>query len=194
MKRASLLIPRFLQNCGIENAVAPIRDRSGQLHARMNGNEGTADIGKFSLTLYPYIEGESDWGMSLSAAQWRDWGSIMRSIHDGRLSRRNSPTTVPHEVFAVKWLEKIERVEARLDARRLSRVAAMVAQIWRDNADVIDYAAGAISLWARGCKTSRPHSSSATPIFTRRISSLTMPARFTLSIGMRRCWRQRNAT
>lgn len=135
VNRASLLVPHFLKNRGIENVVAPIRATSGQLHAPMMDN---ADHEDFALMLYPYIEGESDWRMSLTAAQWRAWGRIMRSIHDAGIPRQLADE-VPHEVFAVKWLDKIERVEAVL-ARGVyeGAVAEMVAQIWRDHADVID--------------------------------------------------------
>lgn len=135
VNRASLLVPRYLQNCGIENAAAPMREKSGQLHARMNGNERNAD---YTLMLYPYIDGESDWAMSLTTAQWRDWGSIMRSIHNAAVPLELADE-VPHEVFAVKWLDKIERVEAVLTRGDYAgAVAAAVARIWRDNAEVIN--------------------------------------------------------
>ncbi|MCY3865954.1 MAG: aminoglycoside phosphotransferase family protein [Chloroflexi bacterium] len=135
VNRASLLVPRYLQNGGLENVAAPMCQESGQLHAWMIGNEDTAD---YALMLYPYIEGESDWNMSLTAAQWRDWGRIMRSIHDAAVSRELADE-VPHEVFALKWLDKIELVEAILtNGNYEGAVAETVARIWRDNADVID--------------------------------------------------------
>lgn len=132
VNRAPLLVPRYLQNCGIENVVAPIPDESGRLFARISANK------QFVLMLYPYIEGESDWNMSLTAAQWRDWGSVMRSIHDAAVPMELADE-VPHEVFALKWLDKIERVEAVLGRGDYEgAVAETVAQIWRENTDVID--------------------------------------------------------
>ncbi len=138
VNRASLIVPHFLENYGIENVVAPIRGESGQLHARLNGNAGNADKADYALMLYPYIEGNSDWNMRLTAAQWRDWGRIMRSIHDASIPLALADE-VPHEVFALKWLDKIERVEALLTrGDHAGEVAAKVAQIWRDNAELID--------------------------------------------------------
>lgn len=138
VNRASLIVPDYLQNCGLENVVAPIRGESGQLHARLNCSAGNGDKADFSLMLYPYIEGESDWNMRLTAAQWRDWGRIMRAIHDAAIPLKLADE-IPHEVFALKWLDKIERVEGVLTrGDHGGAVAAKVAQIWRDNADVID--------------------------------------------------------
>lgn len=135
VNRASLIVPHFLENCGIDNVVAPIRADSGQLHARLNGNAGNADN---ALMLYPFIAGESEWDMRLTSAQWRDWGRIMRSIHDAPIPLALADE-IPHEVFALKWLDKIERIEAVLTrGDHEGEVAATVAQIWRDNADVIN--------------------------------------------------------
>ena len=132
VNRASLIVPRFLERCGIKSAVAPIREMSGRLHARMKGESN------YALMLYPFVAGKSDWNMSLTAAQWRDWGCLMRSIHNAAIPLELADE-VPHEVFALKWLDKIERVEAVLTrGDHAGEAAAAVAQIWRDNAELVN--------------------------------------------------------
>ncbi len=129
---ASLLVPRYLAKSGNGSVAAPIPAKSGRLYARISDN---AD---FALTLYPYITGESRWNMSLKPAQWRDWGRIMRSIHDASLPPELA-RDVPHDVFALKWLYKIKQVEEALErGDHKGEAAAAVAQLWRDKAGLID--------------------------------------------------------
>lgn len=132
VNRAALIVPRYLLNCGINSVVAPIPVKSGGLYARIHANED------FALMLYPFLRGDSHWDMPLTAAQWRDWGRIMRSIHDASIPPELA-RYVPNEAFAQKWLEELERVEA-LQARGeyKGEAAEAVAQIWRENANVID--------------------------------------------------------
>ena len=130
-KPASLIVPHFLHGLGIENVVAPPRTTSGQLFAGMDD---------FTLALYPYLHGESAWDMSMPAEQWRAWGEIMRSIHDAAVPPQLAKD-VPHEVFAVKWLDTLARVEDVLARGAYSGdVAEAVAQIWREKADEIELA------------------------------------------------------
>ncbi len=130
-KLASLIVPRHLRSCGVNNVVAPIPAISGRLHARLED---------FALMLYPYIQGKSEWAMALTAAQWREWGAIMRSIHEAPLPAE-IVQDVPREVFAVKWLEKIERVEEILRRGAYEgEVADAVGKIWRAKSDVIELA------------------------------------------------------
>lgn len=126
---ASLTVPRHLRNCGIKHVVAPIPTRAGRLFARYD---------EYALMLYPYIHGLSEWNMSLTPTQWREWGMVMRAIHAASVP----PTLavdIPSDVFALKWLDKIDRVEDALARRAYAGgVAATVAGIWRAKADVID--------------------------------------------------------
>ena len=130
-KRASLIVPHYLRSRGIENVVAPLQTTSGQLFAHLNN---------YALLLYPFVHGESAWDMSLSDAQWRDWGKIMRSIHDASITAK-LVQAVPQEVFATKWLDKLARVEDVLARGEFEgEVAAAVAQIWHSNAAEIELA------------------------------------------------------
>ncbi len=123
--RAALIAPTELLRAGIEQPVAPLATSAGEL--QVAGED-------FDLILYPFIEGESAWGMSLTAAQARQWGEIMRRIHDAPLSLALTDA-VPREVFGLKWLPAVDRVEAivaRSDYR--GAVAEAMARCWREMA------------------------------------------------------------
>lgn len=129
---ASLLVPRYLAESGISSVVAPIPAKTGRLYARIS------DSVDYAVMLYPFIAGESQWNMSLKPAQWRDWGRIIRSIHDASLPPELA-RDVPQEVFAQKWLDKINRVEDVLErSDHKGEAAAAVAQLWRDKAALIN--------------------------------------------------------
>jgi spectinomycin phosphotransferase len=128
-KLASLFVPHHLRNCGVKNVVAPIPANTGQLYAL---------LGEYTLMVYPFVHGKSEWNMALTAAQWREWGALMRSIHDAPIPAR-LVEAVQREVFAVKWLDTIESVEAAIAHRAYAgEVADSVAGIWRAKSDVIE--------------------------------------------------------
>lgn len=122
---ASLIAPRELNRLGIAQPVAPIPTQSGALHA------AGAD---FNLILYPYVQGDSAWGMPLSPSQACQWGEIMRRIHCAPLTAAIRQH-VPRDSFGTKWLPTLDQVEdsvASGDYR--GRIAAELAQIWRERA------------------------------------------------------------
>ena len=128
-KAAALHAPRYLRGLGIRHVVAPLPALSGDLTAQIDSD--------FWLTVYPYIEGESAWNLTLTAAQWRDWGRIMRAIHAAPLPAHLNDI-VQREAFGEKWLRQIETVESAIDAGDFEgEIADAVAASWRGNADAI---------------------------------------------------------
>lgn len=124
VNEAALLVPQFLRRRGLRNAVAPLPTTSGQLFARADA---------YALTLYPFIEGKSRWDMSLTPTQWRDWGAIMAAIH-GAAIPPSLTSAIPRAAFALKWLEKLARVEGALARGRFQHaIAEEMALIWRQN-------------------------------------------------------------
>ena len=125
---ASLAAPHYLLNLGIDGAVAPLVNESGGLHTALAG---------FALALYPFVEGKSEWGMSLSGDQWRRWGGIMRAIHSAPINSTLAES-VAREAFGEKWLDKLDTVQAALARGAYAGdVAEAVAGLWRENAHEI---------------------------------------------------------
>ena len=122
-RKAALIAPHELERLGILPPVAPMPTLNGDLLAAGPG---------FDLILYPYIAGQSAWGMRLTAAQARQWGQIMRRIHSAPLSEALA-LGVPREVFGVKWLAEMDRVAAIISRGGFrSPVAARLANCWRE--------------------------------------------------------------
>ncbi|MCY4145708.1 MAG: aminoglycoside phosphotransferase family protein [Chloroflexi bacterium] len=129
LKPAVLYVPHHLRRLGIEAVVAPLATQTGGMSAPVNA--------EFSLILYPFVAGRSAWGMQLPLAQWRDWGKIVRAIHDAPVGSQLAQM-IEREVFGLKWLPGIARVERAMEAGAFKHEAArQVANIWREQADAI---------------------------------------------------------
>ena len=126
---AALHIPRHLHSLGVQAAVAPLPTQSGSLFAPVND--------EFSLIVYPYIAGESAWETPLTPAQWRDWGRIMRAIHDAPISSQLAQQT-QREVYGIKWLDAIGKIERHIEIGDYRHaIAKSLAAVWRENAEDI---------------------------------------------------------
>ena len=68
--------PRFLNDQGLIQVVAPIPTRSNELSAR---------IESFSLILYPFIEGRTGMDQGMTLAQWAEFGAVLRQVHAAQL-------------------------------------------------------------------------------------------------------------
>lgn len=139
--RASLTVPHYLRVNGVESVVAPLAAISGALFAELDG---------YSLILYPWIEGESKWGKTLSRRQWRAWGAIMRAIHRAGLSEALR-AQLPEEQYGKRWLRRFERVGRAVErSHQPHAFADELAALWRQKAAKIEQArARYLSLGAR---------------------------------------------
>ncbi|MCY4465679.1 MAG: aminoglycoside phosphotransferase family protein [Chloroflexi bacterium] len=129
LKQAALLVPQTLQRLGIEPVVAPLPTLAGGLSAPVDD--------AFSLILYPFVLGRSAWDKPLEPAQWRAWGEIVRAIHNAPVSSQLAQV-VEREVFALKWLPNIARVERAMRKGSFkSQAAKRFAMIWQEQSDEI---------------------------------------------------------
>ncbi len=125
---AALAAPDYLRRLGIDSAVAPHATESGCLHTTLDD---------FALLLYPFVAGKSEWDMALSGDEWRRWGGIMRAIHNAPI-KPTLEQSVPREVFAEKWLDKLQAVETAFAQEAYAGdIAQVVARLWRENAHEI---------------------------------------------------------
>lgn len=70
---ASLAVPHFLHQSGIDEIVAPLPSRSGALAVPF--------AGAFHAILYPFVEGRVGAQGGLSPAQWTQLGGVMGRVH-----------------------------------------------------------------------------------------------------------------
>lgn len=74
----TLAIPRALQDGGVQNVVAPLRTTDGALWC---------NVGKYRLTLYPFIQGGNAKVVGLTDPQWVEMGEAMQAIHSSGIAR-----------------------------------------------------------------------------------------------------------
>lgn len=72
----SCLVPGYLREQGIEAVVAPLPTKRNALWTR---------VGKWTLILYPFIDGDAGFHMDMSDGNWREVGSIFSQIHGVQL-------------------------------------------------------------------------------------------------------------
>jgi spectinomycin phosphotransferase len=102
---ASLLVPRYLKDSGIEQIVAPLPTVARRLWC---------EAGAFSAILYPFVNGTDGMTLGLSEAQWVEYGAVLRRIHSTQLPSE----LLPHarrEAFTPKWRETLNEIVRRME-------------------------------------------------------------------------------
>ncbi len=126
---SAVRVPRFLNDAGIAEVVAPLPTRSGALWAA---------LGEYSLLLYPFIEGRTGMSAGLTATQWRAFGTALKRIHGLELPPALD-RLVPRETFVPKWGELARRLAARIAAEPFAdSLSAELAAFWRAHGAEID--------------------------------------------------------
>jgi spectinomycin phosphotransferase len=125
---ASVRLPRFLKDHGLEQIAAPLLTRSGQ--------EWT-HIDDFTVILYPFIEGTNGLDTGLSDAQWIEFGTALRQLHDMQLPTELA-TQIRGETFASTWSETIEHIRTLIHSDHIDPAARDLATFWREKEAEID--------------------------------------------------------
>lgn len=92
VSQASLAVPHFLKQQGIEQIVAPIPTKNGELSIQREG---------FTLILYPFIEGDSGMKLGLSDKHWREYGEVLKAMHNIQVPEQLA-ALLPKETFIPK--------------------------------------------------------------------------------------------
>jgi spectinomycin phosphotransferase len=122
---ASVNVPGYLKNQGIEQVVAPLPTTTGKLW-------GTAD--QFSLLLYPFVDGKVGMEVGLSDSQWIEFGAVLRKIHATRLSPELL-AQVPKETFVphANWSGIVRQLHAAVRHREYENpYEKELAAFWRE--------------------------------------------------------------
>lgn len=107
-EETSVTLPKFLGDQGIEQIIAPLATKTGQLWASLDA---------FKVILYPFVEGRDGYEVDLSDRHWRDFGAALKHIHTVVVP----PTLIQHipqETYSPQGREIVktflERVETEL--------------------------------------------------------------------------------
>ncbi len=119
-------LPKFLGDSGIAHIIAPLTTRTGRLWANLD---------RFNVVLYPFIEGADAYDLALSDYQWVELGKALKGIHSlvvpPTLSER-----IERERYTPRWREIVktflERVERESFEERVAKKLAAFLRARRD--------------------------------------------------------------
>jgi len=122
LKESSLTIPRYLNELGLRQVIAPIPAQSGLLHHPLDG---------YSLILYPLIAGSTGMQAGLSPKLRHELGSLLRQLPS--LSLPVALTAqLRQENFAPPWIPMVARLQETIYQDDLrSPEAQQLASFWR---------------------------------------------------------------
>jgi spectinomycin phosphotransferase len=95
---SSVTAPRYLKDQGIEQVVAPLLTRTRALWT-------VAD--RFTLILYPFVEGRTGMEIGMSDSQWTELGAVLKAIHSTNFR-------VEQETFSPKWSGTVRALQAKI--------------------------------------------------------------------------------
>jgi spectinomycin phosphotransferase len=114
----SVALPKFLSDQGIAQIIAPLSTKTGQLWTGFDA---------YKLILYPFVEGQNAYEVSLSDRHWRELGTALKRIHTvavpPALIRR-----VQQETYPPQWREIVKSFQERVETETFDEpVAAKLA-------------------------------------------------------------------
>lgn len=104
----SVIIPKLLHDQGIGQIISPISTREGALWAQ---------LGKYLVILYPFIEGKDGYEIDLTDAQLIEFGEAVKNIHSKTIPRQILEQ-LPTESFSTKFGEQLQRILQRIRAEK----------------------------------------------------------------------------
>jgi spectinomycin phosphotransferase len=124
----SLLVPRYLQDHGVAQVVAPLPTTTGALWTEVAG---------YALILYPFIAETTGLVHGMTPPQWIAYGAVLRQIHTTTLAPALAHL-MRRETFVPAGAATVREVEAHMGGRALADQAAQdLAPLWHERRDVI---------------------------------------------------------
>ena len=95
----SVELPKFLYDQGIRQIIVPQESMAGCLWA---------DLDRYKLILYPFVDGQNGYGTSLSNQQWCDFGAAMRQVH-GTVLPKALAERIPQEAYSAQYRQSVRK-------------------------------------------------------------------------------------
>src|SRR5262249_28306956 len=125
---AGFLIPRFLQDHDIVQALAPLRTEKKELWIPLED---------FFFILYPFVSGKEAMEIGMSDSQWKELGSTLKRIHSTQLPLELSQN-VKRETFNPKWANLANELYKQIHTRNYDDPCQKdLATFWKSKAETI---------------------------------------------------------
>ena len=121
-EEASVSLPKYLSDQGIEQIIPPLTTAAGQLWVTLDA---------YRVILYPFVEGRNGYEVRLSDSHWRQFGTAVRRIRDVALPS-SLLGRIPEETYTPRWREMVKGILASVEVERFADpVAAELARFLR---------------------------------------------------------------
>lgn len=114
----SVAILALLQASGIQQIIPPIKTIDGELTQR---------IDDFTLTVYPFVDGQNGFCYNLTDDQWIILGKVLRKVHEFDVPP-SIKDLIRKEIYSSKWREAIRSLDAHFDVNLTGDEAALKLQ------------------------------------------------------------------
>jgi spectinomycin phosphotransferase len=122
--QAGFLVPRFLQDHGISQALAPLPTKQQELWI---------SVEDFLFILYPFIAGKEAMEIGMTDSEWKEFGSVLKRIHNTKLPPDVSQN-VRHETFIPKWSSLAKSFHQQVNAQNFADpYQKEMATFWKVN-------------------------------------------------------------
>lgn len=95
----------LLQAFGIQEIIPPIKTSDGEL---------TQHINDFTLTVYPFVDGQNGFCYDLTDDQWIALGKVLKKVHEFDV-----PPSIKNQIrkegYSSKWREAVRSLDAHID-------------------------------------------------------------------------------
>ncbi|GHO79010.1 spectinomycin phosphotransferase [Ktedonobacter sp. SOSP1-85] len=98
-------VPRYLRDQGVTSVVAPLPTREQALWVTVD---------KWTLVLYPFIDGDSSWNPSMDDTYWRSLGAAFKQIHHVKPPAESFQGLRKEAFDPVAYRRGMQTIEARL--------------------------------------------------------------------------------
>jgi spectinomycin phosphotransferase len=128
-REASVRIPLFLASNGVREVIRPVETVS---------RRGWADLGEYSMILYPFIEGKSGFDLELTDRHRRALGAALKAIHSMKLPA-DLERLIPGETFSGRGRDRLKSFQARAEHEAFEDpIAAKLAGFMKSRRREID--------------------------------------------------------
>jgi spectinomycin phosphotransferase len=125
---AGFLVPRFLQDHGMEQALAPLPTQKHELWARVED---------FFFILYPFVTGTQAMEVGMSDLQWKTLGTVLKRIHFTELPS-DIVSYIRRETFVPKWSGLTKELHKQVNTQSYDDAYQKeLATFWKGNSETI---------------------------------------------------------
>jgi spectinomycin phosphotransferase len=103
--RASVTLPRYLNDQGIQQVLAPLPSKTGMLWANLDS---------FKVIVYPYLNSRNAYEVDLTDHHWNELGATLGRIHTIALPA-SIANLIRCETYSPRWRSILRNLLAKLD-------------------------------------------------------------------------------